>query len=68
MTYSREGDAPACCTFTSMCYQHTEEGKELKSIVVGSLVHLRDSHPLIDAVARLKDHCNNEWLLYVPCK
>ena len=51
-----------------MCYQRTEEGEALKSIAVGSLVHLRDSHPLIDAVARLKDHCNNEWLLYVPCK
>ena len=65
LTYSKEGDAPACCTFIGMCYQRTGEGEALKSIVVGSLVHLRDSHPVIDAVARLKDHCNNEWLLLV---
>ena len=51
--------------FKNLNYQHAEEGEAFNSIAMNGLVHLRNSHPVIDAVARLKDHNDNRWLLLV---
>ena len=39
--------------------------KEIDSLVVGCVVHLTKTHPVIDAVARLKDRQGQEWLLFI---
>ena len=65
LTCTEVGGTPTCYTFKGLIYQHTVEGEALNSIGINSLVHLRDSHPVIDAVAKLKDQNNNQWLLLV---
>ena len=65
LTCTEVGGAPTCYTFKGLICQHTVEGEALNSIGINSLVHLRDSHPVIDAVAKLKDQNNNQWLLLV---
>ena len=65
LTCSEYGSTPAIFMFQDLNYQHAEEGEALNSIAMNGLVHLRDSRPVIDAVARLKDHNDNRWLLLV---
>ena len=37
----------------------------LHTIAQGSLVQLREKHPVIDAVTRVKDQTDKEWLLLI---
>ena len=56
---------PTVAVFTNVNPLCDSKGMPLYTIAQGSLVKLREKHPVIDAVGRLKDQTDKEWLLLI---
>jgi len=65
ITYNRGESTQAIAVFKNVVPLPASEGVALKALSLGSLVQLREKHPVIDAVARLKDESDKEWLLLI---
>ena len=56
---------PTVAVFTNVYPLCDSKCMPLQGITLGCLVHLREKHPVIDAVGRLKDQAGKEWLLLI---
>lgn len=63
ITCKRAGGTPTLIVFDNVVPLPASEGLALDRLSLGSLVQLREKHPVIDAVGRLKDQGGKEWLV-----